>query len=89
MFSVKEAALRLGIHEQTLREYDKKGLLNPKRDRNNCRLYSAQDLVRVTLIASLTGRYRMNLNGVKVFLRLAERLSMTEEELLDFIETKA
>ena len=70
MFSV--AAELTGMHPQTLRVYEQKGLVNPGRSRGNTRLYSARDIERLNLISKLTDE-GINLAGVVRILDMRER----------------
>jgi MerR family transcriptional regulator/heat shock protein HspR len=62
------------MHPQTLRIYENKGLVRPKRTRGNTRLYSEADLERLRLIQRLTTELGLNLAGVEVVLRLEDEL---------------
>src|SRR5262249_60493749 len=67
---ISVAAEIVGMHPQTLRIYESKGLVRPKRTRGNTRLYSDADLERLRLIQRLTTELGLNLAGVEVVLRL-------------------
>jgi MerR family transcriptional regulator, heat shock protein HspR len=64
----------VGMHPQTLRIYETKGLVRPRRTPGNTRLYSEADLERLRLIQRLTGELRLNLAGVETVLRLEDEL---------------
>jgi MerR family transcriptional regulator/heat shock protein HspR len=69
------AAELVGMHPQTLRVYESKGLVRPKRTPGNTRLYSDADLERLRLIQRLTGELGLNLAGVETVLRLEDELA--------------
>ena len=73
-YMISIAADLVGMHPQTLRIYENKGLINPKRTRGNTRLYSEADLERLRLIQRLTTELGLNLAGVEVVLRLEDEL---------------
>ena len=73
-YMISIAAELVGMHPQTLRIYENKGLVRPKRTRGNTRLYSEVDLERLRLIQRLTGELGLNLAGVEVVLRLEDEL---------------
>lgn len=69
------------VHPQTLRAYERLGLLNPVRSRGRTRLYSEQDVERVKLIVHLTREDKVNLAGVAKILELHERIRGVEAAL--------
>jgi MerR family transcriptional regulator, heat shock protein HspR len=73
-YMISVAADLVGMHPQTLRIYENKGLVRPKRTRGNTRLYSETDLERLRLIQRLTTELGLNLAGVEVVLRLEDEL---------------
>ena len=79
-FVISVAARILKVHPQTLRYYERAGLLQPSRSRGRIRLYSATDLQRAQHIKRLIEDLGVNLAGVDVILRLTERLRALEEE---------
>jgi MerR family transcriptional regulator/heat shock protein HspR len=80
-FIISVAARLVGVHEQTLRYYERSGLLNPSRSKGNIRLYSRRDLERATRIKELVDELGVNLAGVEVIIRLTERMREMDEEL--------
>lgn len=82
---IGEAAKRINIHEQTIREYERKGLIKPDRSKNNTRLFNRKDLIRIELIITLTQELGMNLSGVNVILSITRHKGMSDDELLDYI----
>jgi len=90
LFVISVAAELSGVHPQTLRMYERRGLLAPRRTSGNSRRYSERDIVRVRMILDLTRREGISLAGVRLFLELREELERmhrrTEElerQLLD------
>jgi MerR family transcriptional regulator/heat shock protein HspR len=73
-YMISVAAELVGMHPQTLRQYEEKGLVRPKRTAGNTRLYSEADLERLRLIQRLTTQLGLNLAGVEAVLDLEEQL---------------
>ena len=73
-YMISVAAELVGMHPQTLRIYEQKGLVRPKRTAGNTRLYSERDLERLRLIQRLTNELGLNLAGVEHVLRLEDEL---------------
>jgi MerR family transcriptional regulator, heat shock protein HspR len=73
-YMISVAAELVGMHPQTLRIYEQKGLVRPKRTAGNTRLYSDLDLERLRLINRLTSELGLNLAGVEHVLRLEDQL---------------
>ena len=73
-YMISVAAELVGMHPQTLRIYEQKGLVRPKRTAGNTRLYSDADLERLRLIQRLTTELGLNLAGVEHVLRLEDEL---------------
>jgi MerR family transcriptional regulator, heat shock protein HspR len=80
-YMISVAAELVGMHPQTLRIYENKGLINPKRTRGNTRLYSEADLERLRVIQRLTTELGLNLAGVEVVLRLEDELRRAHQRL--------
>lgn len=83
-YMISVAAEIVGMHPQTLRIYEAKGLVNPQRTAGNTRLYSESDLERLRLINRLTTELGLNLAGVEHVIRLEEqmrRMQRTMERL--------
>ena len=92
-YMISVAADLVGMHPQTLRIYEQKGLVRPKRTAGNTRLYSEADLERLRLIQRLTTELGLNLAGVEHVLRLEDelkrmtaRLARLEREMRDAID---
>jgi MerR family transcriptional regulator/heat shock protein HspR len=73
-YMISVAADLVGMHPQTLRIYENKGLIRPKRTAGNTRLYSEADLDRLRLIQRLTNELGLNLAGVEHVMRLQDEL---------------
>jgi len=91
-YMISIAAELVGMHPQTLRIYESKGLIRPKRTAGNTRLYSDADLERLRLIQRFTNELGLNLAGVEHVLRLQDellrmrkRLDRMEREMRDAI----
>ncbi|MCF7919879.1 MAG: MerR family transcriptional regulator [Candidatus Cloacimonetes bacterium] len=82
---IGEAAKSIHIHEQTIRDYERKGLIRIRRSENNTRMFSSDDLLRIDIIITLTQELGMNLNGVKLVFALQRKMEMADDELLDYI----
>ncbi len=80
-YMISVAAEIVGMHPQTLRMYEQKGLVRPKRTAGNTRLYSEADLERLRLIQRLTGELGLNLAGVQTVLDLEEQLQRMQERM--------
>ena len=91
-YMISVAADLVGMHPQTLRIYESKGLIRPRRTAGNTRLYSEADLERLRLIQRLTNELGLNLAGVEHVLRLQDevvrmrrRLDRMEREMREAI----
>ena len=80
-FVISVAARLVGVHEQTLRYYERAGLVEPARSKGRIRLYSLHDLERVRQIRRLTDEMGVNLAGVEVIMRLTDRIRVLEERI--------
>jgi MerR family transcriptional regulator, heat shock protein HspR len=80
-FVISVAARLVGVHEQTLRYYERAGLVAPARSKGRIRLYSLHDLERVRQIRRLVDDLGVNLAGVEVIMRLADRIRELEMEI--------
>lgn len=74
LYMISVVAQMFEIHPQTLRAYEREGLLRPARTDGNTRLYSQEDLDRIELILRLTKDLGVNLAGVEVILNMRERM---------------
>ena len=80
-YMISVAADLVGMHPQTLRIYETKGLIRPRRTAGNTRLYSEADVERLRLIQQLTSELGLNLAGVEQVLRLEDELQRTHRRL--------
>ncbi len=92
-YMISVAAELVGMHPQTLRIYEQKGLVRPKRTAGNTRLYSDDDVARLQMIQRLTTEIGLNLAGVERVLRLEDelarmrlRLDRMEREMRETVE---
>jgi MerR family transcriptional regulator/heat shock protein HspR len=73
------------IHPQTLRLYEREGLLKPSRSEGNTRLYTDEDLERLEVILHLTRDLGVNLAGVEIILNMREKMGEMQSQIQDFI----
>ena len=85
-YMISAVAETYDIHPQTLRLYEREGLLKPSRSEGNTRLYTQEDLERLELILNLTRDLGVNLAGVEVILNMRQRLDEMQREMQEFIE---
>lgn len=81
LYTISVAAQLLGIHPQTLRLYERLGLVKPRRSSGKRRLYSSQDVERIQTVLQLTRERGINLAGVELFLDLQEQLARLQGEM--------
>ena len=77
-YVISVAARMLGVHAQTLRYYERAGMIEPSRSRGNRRLYSTDDIERLRRIKTLIDDLGVNLAGVEVIIRMGERMAEME-----------
>jgi MerR family transcriptional regulator/heat shock protein HspR len=80
-YMISIAAELVGMHPQTLRVYEQKGLVRPKRTAGNTRLYSERDLERLRLVQRLTTEVGLNLAGVELVLRMEDELKRAQAQI--------
>ncbi len=80
-FVISVAARMVGMHAQTLRYYERMGIIAPSRSRGRIRLYSQADISRLLQIQRLINDLGVNLAGAEVILRLNDRIRQMEEEM--------
>jgi MerR family transcriptional regulator/heat shock protein HspR len=73
------------LHPQTLRLYERQGLLKPSRSEGNTRLYTPGDLERLEVILTLTREMGVNLAGIEVVLNMREKMQQMERQMKDFV----
>lgn len=82
---ISVVARRFEVHPQTLRLYEREGLVKPSRTQGNTRLYSEEDLERLSFILSLTRDLGVNLAGVEIIVNLRRRIETMQQEMDRFI----
>jgi MerR family transcriptional regulator, heat shock protein HspR len=85
-YTISAVADYYGIHQQTLRMYEREGLLKPSRSDGNMRLYTEEDLERLELILGLTRDLGVNLAGVEVILNMRQKMEQMQQEVNRFME---
>jgi len=89
---IGEISRRYSIHPQTLRMYEREGLIQPDRTEGNTRLYGEETVERLEIILTLTRDLGVNLAGVEVILNMKERLESLQQRadrLVDFLKKEA
>ncbi|MCA1830317.1 MAG: heat shock protein transcriptional repressor HspR [Actinomycetota bacterium] len=82
VYVISIAAELAGVHPQTLRMYERKGLLRPARTAGRARRYSARDIAHVSMIQELTQEHRLSLSGVEMVMSLQRQI----EEMADQVD---
>jgi MerR family transcriptional regulator, heat shock protein HspR len=80
-FSISAVAKMFSVHQQTIRLYEKEGLIIPKRSEGNTRLFSEEDVNRLEEIIYLTHKLGINLAGVDMILRLQKQIKKMQKEM--------
>ena len=84
-YMISAVAAKYDIHPQTLRLYEREGLLKPSRTEGNTRLYSEEDLEQLETILSLTRELGVNLAGVEVILNMRRKMERMQHEVNEFM----
>jgi MerR family transcriptional regulator/heat shock protein HspR len=84
-YMISSVAEMYGIHPQTLRLYEREGLLKPSRTEGNTRLYTDEDLERLEIILSLARDLGVNISGIAIILQLRERMEEMQRQMSDFV----
>src|SRR5581483_586536 len=84
-YMISAVAEQYQIHPQTLRLYEREGLLTPSRSDGNTRLYTDEDLERLEVILKLTRDLGVNLAGVEIILNMREKMEAMQRQVTDFI----
>ena len=84
-YMISVVAQRYDIHPQTLRMYEREGLLTPSRTDGNTRLYGEEDLERLETILSLTRELGVNLAGVEIILNMRDKMDRMQREVNEFV----
>ena len=74
------------LHPQTLRLYERVGLLTPSRSQGNTRLYTDDDLERLEVILNLTRELGVNLAGIEIILNMRDKMAQMQSQMEDFIK---
>ena len=85
-YMISAVAETYGIHPQTLRLYEREGLLTPSRTEGNTRLYSEEDLRQLETILNLTRDLGVNLAGVEIILNMRRKMEQMQGEIGEFIQ---
>ena len=85
-YMISAVAQKYNIHPQTLRLYEREGLLKPSRTDGNTRLYSEEDLEQLETILTLTRDLGVNLAGVEVILNMRRKIQQMQGEVNEFME---
>jgi MerR family transcriptional regulator/heat shock protein HspR len=85
-YTISAVAEMFEIHPQTLRMYEREGLLKPSRSEGNTRLYEDSDIERLEIILSLTRDLGVNLAGVEIILNMREKMDAMQREFERFFE---
>src|SRR5579872_1571131 len=86
-YMISAVAERYQIHPQTLRLYEREGLLAPSRSEGNTRLYTDDDLERLEVILKLTRELGVNLAGVEIILNMREKMEAMQRQIEEFVAT--
>ena len=86
-YMISAVAEQYQIHPQTLRLYEREGLLAPSRSDGNTRLYTDGDLERLEVILQLTRELGVNLAGVEIILNMREKMGAMQRQIEDFVAT--
>ena len=85
-YMISTVSERFEIHAQTLRLYERDGLLKPSRTSGNTRVYTDEDIERLELILNLTRNLGVNLAGVEIVLNMREKMTKMQEEVNNFMQ---
>lgn len=86
-YMISSVAEQYAIHPQTLRLYEREGLLKPSRSDGNTRLYTDGDLERLEVILHLTRELGVNLAGVEIILNMREKMAEMQAQIEEFVTT--
>lgn len=88
-YTIRVAAQRAGMHEQSLRLYERRGLIAPARTKGNIRRFSDEDIEQVRFIRRLVDDLGVNLAGVEVIIQMRRQLLEAQRELQELREAQA
>ncbi len=80
-FSISAVAKMFSVHQQTIRLYEKEGLITPKRSSGNTRLFSEEDIDRLEEVIYLTHQLGINLAGVEMIMKLKKKISKMQKDM--------
>src|ERR1700755_2080171 len=86
-YMISTVAEMYDIHPQTLRLYEREGLLKPSRTEGNTRLYTEDDLERLEFILTLARDLGVNISGIAIILQMRERMEQMQLEMQDFMRS--
>ena len=84
-YTISVVAERFGVHPQTLRMYEREGLLQPSRTDGNTRMYTDEDIDRLDVILSLTRDLGVNLAGVEIILNMRGKMDAMQRQMREFV----
>jgi len=84
-YMISAVAEMYGIHPQTLRLYEREGLLQPSRTEGNTRLYTDEDLERLEFILSLARELGVNISGIAIILQMRARMEEMQRQMQEFV----
>jgi MerR family transcriptional regulator/heat shock protein HspR len=84
-YMISTVAEMYDIHPQTLRLYEREGLLKPSRTEGNTRLYTDDDLERLEFILSLARDLGVNISGIAIILQMRERMELMQKQMSEFV----
>ena len=85
-YMISSVAEQYGVHPQTLRLYEREGLLKPSRSDGNTRLYTDDDLERLEVILHLTRDLGVNLAGVEIILNMRAKMEAMQQQIEEFVQ---
>lgn len=85
-YHISAVSKKFDLHPQTLRLYEREGLITPSRSEGNTRLYSEDDLKRLELVLTLIRELGVNLAGVEVILNMREKMEQVRKEVNEFLD---
>lgn len=86
-YMISVVAEMLGIHQQTLRLYEREGFVKPKRSGGNTRLYSDEDIEKIEMILRMTRDLGVNRAGVEVILSMREKMERMQQEMDEMVRS--
>jgi MerR family transcriptional regulator, heat shock protein HspR len=86
-YMISAVAEMYDIHPQTLRLYEREGLLKPSRTEGNTRMYTDEDLQRLEFILTLARDLSVNISGIAIILQMRERMEEMQRQIHDFVQS--